>query len=443
MATGSSLMFSATALTWSNRYETRRPGLHVLGASDFLARFVVMMVFTPRLVARFAAALALFTGTLHGKEYRITVAPTSVDRAAQLVTFLLPPDAPKAGVLRGSGGEVPLQIQADGRASFIVAAQTAGQPAVFTLAEGTARKVAVGVEAKAGAGRLHVTVEGRPAFDYQMDKEALPRADIAPHYKRAGYLHPVYSPSGKVVTDDFRPRREHHHGIWSPWTKTSFQGRAPDFWNTHDKTGTVEFVGLDWTWSGPVHGGFVARHKMMDLSAPTPVAALHELWQVTAYNVPEARVFEIMVTQLCATNDPLILPEYHYGGMGLRGSSEWLGRDKPAILTSEGVTDRVKAHTNKVRWLHIGGTVSGSLTGIAMMGHSENFRAPQPVRVAEGEPFFCFAPSQGGEWRIEPGKPYVARYRYVVTDGPADRAKLDAFWNAFVLPATVSVESTP
>jgi hypothetical protein len=406
------------------------------------ARFVFLMVFPLRISVVCGIWLSGFGALLQGKDYRLTVAPAAVDRAAQVVTFSLPADAPRPAALRGAAGNVPLQVGADGQAAFVVVAQKAGEAAVFTLVSGGAAG-APAVETKTAAGRLHLTVGGKPVFDYQMDKEALPRPEIAAHYKRAGYLHPVYSPGGKIVTDDYRPRREHHHGIWSPWTKTSFQGRAPDFWNTHDKTGTVEFVGLDWTWSGPVHGGFVARHKMVDLSAPAPVAALHELWQVTAYNVPDAHVFDILLTQICATNDPLFLPEYHYGGMGLRGSAEWLGRDKPAILTSDGVTDRVKAHTNKMRWLHIGGPVEGALTGIAMMGHPENFRAPQPVRVAEAEPFFCFAPSQGGDWKIEPGKPYVARYRYVVADGPPDKARLDAFWNGFAVPAVVTLQALP
>lgn len=401
------------------------------------------MSFTLRFLSLTLAGAAWCGSVLSAKTFRVTVAATDVDRAAQVVAFTPPAEAKGFGVLTDAKrAPVPLQIDGSGVARFIVPAQKAGEALTFVLAEGTAAP-AKGVEVTKEASQLAIAVGGAPALAYQMDKDALPRPDIAAHYKRAGYLHPVFSPSGKLVTDDYRPRREHHHGIWSPWTKTSFQGRAPDFWNTHDKTGTVEFVGLDWTWSGPVHGGFVARHRMMDLSAPTPVAALHETWEVTAYNVAEARVFDVLLTQVCATNDPLILPEFHYGGMGLRGSGEWLGRDKPAILTSEGVTDRVKAHTNKMRWLHIGGPVGGALTGIAMLGHPDNFRAPQPMRVAEGEPFFCFAPSQGGDWRIEPGKPYVARYRFVVADGAPDRAKLDAFWHGYARRAEVTLEAVP
>jgi hypothetical protein len=400
------------------------------------------MSYHPRLVATAFVFAGFLANAASAKTFRVTVAAASSDRAAQVISFPLPGEAKGLGFLRDAKGAIlPIQVDGDGIARAVIPAQSAGEALSFTLTEG--KEIVSGVDVSNETKQLVVRVGGAPAFAYQMDKDSVPRPDIKPEYKRAGYLHPVYSPAGKVVTGDYHPGREHHHGIWSPWTKTSFQGRTPDFWNMHQKKGAVEFVGLDWTWSGPVHGGFVARHRMIDTTPPKPVTALHETWEVTAYNVPEARVFDVLLTQVCATNDPLILPEFHYGGMGLRGSSEWLGREKPAILTADGITDRAKAHTNKVRWLHIGGTVEGTLTGIAMMGHPENFRAPQPIRVGEGEPFFCFAPSQGGDWKIEPGKPYVARYRYVVADGAPDRARLDAFWNGYALPAAVMVEELP
>src|SRR5687767_14571182 len=70
---------------------SRHPGLHVPEASDFLARFRrFLMVFTPRLVAFFCAALAVSGASLLGKDYRLTVAPAPVDRAAQVVVFSLP-----------------------------------------------------------------------------------------------------------------------------------------------------------------------------------------------------------------------------------------------------------------------------------------------------------------------------------------------------------------
>lgn len=399
------------------------------------------MAFTPRLITVLATA-AICVNAAQAKNYRVTVAPTDVERAVQVVTFKLPSDAPRATTLKpASGHPLSLQVGSDGMASFIVPAQKAGDPLTFILGESAAPAAVAGVEAKADRQRVHLTINGAPLFDYQMDKEALPRPDIKPEYKRAGYLHPIRTPSGTIVSDDYPPQHIHHHGIWSPWTKTSFQGRAPDFWNMGAKTGTVEFVALDRTWSGAVHGGFVARHRFVDLSAPSPVVALHETWEVTAYGtLGSARVFDLVLTQTCASSDPLILPKYHYGGLGYRGRGEWLGRDKANFLTSEGERDRVKANGQPMRWVHIEGLVEGGGTaGLAVLGHPGNFRAPQPVRVHPNEPYVSFTPSFDSDWKIEPGKPYVARYRFIAADGAPDRAKLDAFWNGYALPAVVKV----
>lgn len=382
----------------------------------------------------------LLASSLAAKTHRVTVSAHESDRAAQLASFALPSDAPKPAALQAADGTVlPLQVDGEGLAWFIVPAQKGGEELTYTVTE-AAVAAANGVEVTQEAEELKVVAAGRPVFAYRLDKTAVPRPEIPDHYKRAGYLHPVLSPSGKVVTGDYHPRREHHHGLWSAWTNTRFQGRTPDFWNTHEKKGRVDFVGVDSTWSGPVHGGFTARTTFVDLSASTPVPALHEFWTVRTYPVANATVIDLMLTQVCATSDPLILPAYRYGGMGYRANSTWLGRDLPKVLTSEGETDRAKAHTQKVRWLHLGGPVDGAWTGLAMMDHPENFRSPQPVRVGEAEPFFCFSPSQGGDWSIEPGKPYVARYRFVVMDGEPDARALDAFWAGHATRAVVSVD---
>lgn len=377
------------------------------------------------------------------------VAPADVDRAVQVITVKVSPGATDLVATPENGGApLPVQLAKDGTATFVVPEQKAKQSLTFILSAGKL-PASGGVNVKRHQGALEFMVAGKPAFTYQMDKDAVPRPDIKPEYKRAGYLHPITTPAGTVVSDDYPAQHVHHHGIWTPWTKTSFQGRSPDFWNMGAKTGTVEFVALDRTWSGAVHGGFVARHKFVDLSAPSPVVALHETWEVTGYDVPSRgsgpalSVFELTLTQTCATNDPLILPQYHYGGFGYRGRGEWLGKDKAFFLTSEGTTDRVKANHERMRWVHLWGQLPGGPAGLTVLGHPENFRAPQPVRVHPNEPYVSFIPSQLGDWKIEPGKPYVARFRFVAFDGEPDRARLEALWQGYAHPAVVKLTSAP
>ena len=58
-------------------------------------------------------------------------------------------------------------------------------------------------------------------------------------YERSGYLHPVSSPRGRVVTDTFPIDHPHQHGVYSAWVKTNYDGRVIDFWNLAGGTGRV------------------------------------------------------------------------------------------------------------------------------------------------------------------------------------------------------------
>jgi hypothetical protein len=378
-------------------------------------------------------------------EAKIVVQAAAMDRAGVVVNFPWSDQFSAATQLRDAhGNRVEIQRHADGRGQFVLARVAAGEAPEFTIetnpAEGqpeSAREIAA-VQTVVRDDVLRVSVGGNDFFDYWITERPFPREGMNPLYARSGFIHPVRTPSGAVVTSSYPADHLHHQGIWSPWTKTRFQGRTPDFWNMGQGTGKVEFAALSRHWNGAVHGGFVAQHRFIDLSAPSPVVALNETWEVTVYHVAGAekpvRVFDLLITQVTATDDALELPEYRYGGLGMRGPEEWLGADRANFLTSEGETDRVKANATRVRWYHMGGLVSGALAGSAVLDHPENFRAPQPLRIHPKEPYACNTPSQLGDWQIEPGKPYVARYRFVIADGAPDAALLEAYWQGYAHP---------
>ncbi len=207
--------------------------------------------------------------------------------------------------------------------------------------------------------------------------------------------------------------------------------------------GRVEFVSLDETWSGRVHAGFRSKHRFIDLTSGKPVIALNESWQITAYASSATSshwMFDLVSEQHCATEHGLKLPEYRYGGVGVRGNWAWNGKDKTDFLTSEGETDRVKGHATRARWCYMGGQLDGASAGMAILCHPLNFRAPQPMRLHPTEPFFNYAPQQAGDMEIKPGEKYVSRYRFVVLDGAPVKAELDRLWNDYAHPPIVKVE---
>jgi hypothetical protein len=389
-----------------------------------------------------------FALTLNAAERpgRITVLAGDYDRRNSVVWFTWPSGARDFQQLADErGNTIALQTDQEGHACFIEKELKHGSARTYRLvaAESDA-SLRDGVQVAREGNRIKCSVANQPVFHYQADASELPRPDIKPIFQRGGFLHPILTPGGKLVTDDYPPNHLHHHGIWFPWTKTDFEGRQPDFWNMGEGKGRVEFAAVGETWSGLVHGGLNSRHRFVDLSAAEPKVALNETWQVTLYNVGRGAgrywMFDLVSTQQCATASPLRLPKYHYGGLGFRGNWTWNGKDKTSFLTSEGETDRVKGNETRGRWCHISGDVDGARAGIAILCHPDNFRAPQPMRLHPTEPFFCFAPSQLGDWEISPGKPYVSRYRFIVADGPPDNPELERLWNDYAHPPIITID---
>ncbi len=377
------------------------------------------------------------------KNVYVTVSAGALHRRETIVAFRLPEQfkAQFYGLRDSAGRTIPLQIDSKRQASFVLPELKAGTTISYQLMEAKAPGPQR-VELVRKGKKLAISTSNRRVLDFQTEGE-IPSEDIKPIFLRGGYIHPVYAPSGRIVTDDYPSDHYHHHGIWAAWTNTLFEDRKPDFWNMGDGTGKVEFVAVDDTWSGPVNAGFTSRQRYVDLSGKSPKTALNETWEVRVYNVGNGRttysMFDLVLTQECATNSPLVLPEYRYGGVGFRGHKDWKDKTKVSFLTSEG-KDRSNGHATRARWCHIGGVVEGQPVGIAILDHPGNFRAPQSMRIHPDDPFFNYAPVQLGQFEIVPGFRYVARYRYIVSDGPPDKAEIDRLWNDYANPPEVVVK---
>lgn len=392
-------------------------------------------------------AMLLASGPSYAQEaaldYAVTVAAGGFDRQGTVVSFPLPDELPADTYhLEGPEGQrVPLQVGVD-RAWFMLDQLAAGSERTYQLRTGAAD--AAGVELNRSDRALSFSVDGQPVLQYWVQPRPLPRPEIDSIYLRGGYLHPVRTPSGRVITGDYAEGHVHHHGVWAAWTNTEFRGRQPDFWNMGAGTGAVVPMALDSTWTGAVQAGFQARHRYVDYSAAEPVTALHETWTLRTYRAGTDgafpyRLFDITLKQSTASASPLILPEYHYGGAAIRGPDSWYGADNTQFLTSVG-RDRSDGNETRARWTYMGGTVDGQQAGIAMLSHPTNFRSPQPVRIHPEMPYFCYAPSQLGPFAIQPGEVYAARYRFVAFDGPPDPEALDRLWNDYAYPPAVTVE---
>lgn len=284
---------------------------------------------------------------------------------------------------------------------------------------------------------LRFTAAGKAVCSYQMEAGEVPPG-VDPVFRHGAHLHPLFTPSGRLVTGNHQPDHPWQRGVWMAWTKTEFGTAHPDFWNM-GKVGQkleaeVRFERLEKSWASGQSGGFTSRHVFLDHSSTPDRRVLEEVWEVTLAQASLegklANVIDLVSTQTCASDLPLKLPQYHYGGLGVRGNPAWNAVDAVTMLTSEG-HDRKAGDATKAKWVHLGGMVDGAPAGLAVLIHPQNFRFPQPLRLNPKNPQLCIAPSQDGDWAIEPGKPLVSKYRLLAYDGEADAGWLEARWQDY------------
>jgi hypothetical protein len=276
-----------------------------------------------------------------------------------------------------------------------------------------------------------------------------PGVDTA--YKRNGFIHPLMSPSGNILTM-VSPRDHYHHvGIWNPWTVVKIGDHVTDFWNLNSKQGTVRFAGVNAEYNGPVFGGFSVKQDHIDFQGKKPEElAINEVWDIRAWNtepVEGVKTYLVDMTSfLSAPGDaPITFEAYRYGGgIGIRTTPEW-NKDNSTVLTSEGKT-RKDADGSRARWTDLNGAFSNnSVSGITFFSHPANREHPEPMRVwpedqnGRGDLFFEFCPIRHKSWVLEPGNVYRLKYRMLVYDGKIDKTTADRLWNDFAYPPVVRI----
>ncbi|MBI4605637.1 MAG: PmoA family protein [Planctomycetes bacterium] len=337
------------------------------------------------------------------------------------------------------GAEVPVQLEAGPPRAvvWILEGLAAGSKRRYRIEPGEPKAAAPAAGVVAAREALTLRAAGKDVLRYNA-AEVQPPAGVEPIYARSGYIHPLWTPGGRLITNDFPLNHKHHHGVWMPWSQTELEGRAINFWEQNRAEGKVQHVSSEPV-SGPVAAGFKARHRFTDLKAaggPKPV--LDETWEVTVYGLEKPFVADFVSVQRCAGSTPLKLKQYRYGGFGFRGSADWEGKDGCEFLTSEGKT-RADGHATAARWCAVWGKVKGETAGISFFCHPSNFRHPQNMRIHDTEPFFNFAPCQTGDFEITPEKPLVSRYRLVIQDGKPDPGEVERLWRDYAEPPKVEV----
>jgi hypothetical protein len=285
---------------------------------------------------------------------------------------------------------------------------------------------------------IRVTLRGKPVLEYVKTARPVPEG-IEKHFRRSGYIHPIYTPTGQELTGDYPEDHAHQHALYFAWVKSKFDGKNVDFWNQAKDLGKIEFREVQKLNREKQNVSFSVKHAFMVKQGDKWIDAIHEVWTVTVHQTPDDHfLFDIVSVQNCVSEKPLSLSEYHYGGMAIRGNYQWLKEQedhsiKPGdlqFLTSDG-HDRWKGNHTRPNWVALSGKIDGQDMSATVFCSPKNFRAPQPVRLHPNKPYFCFSPMVEGPFEISPGNEYVSRYRYLVTSKAIDVNVIEKHWDEY------------
>ncbi len=289
-------------------------------------------------------------------------------------------------------------------------------------------------------------------------------------YDRAGYIHPVWTPDGKIITGDFSPEHIHQRGIFFTWKKIIFdKTEINGFWELGEEPGRIlpDRFGPSII-RGPVFADVVVFNKgdvkgkiyfkefcvVKIYGLPGENVWLFDMYfsqvpvnperpevqpteTTTATVILKGKVMRITEEQPKGTIS-MTIPKFQYGGMAFRGISDWLSKDVSLeVLTSEGKT-RLDADSTQARWIDYSGPVEKEWGGITIFDHPLNQRYPTPLRVHPELPYFCYSFVQNEPYIISSESPLGLIYRFLIHNGHPNKDVNERFAQDFVNPPEVS-----
>ena len=294
---------------------------------------------------------------------------------------------------------------------------------------------------------LRLQIGDRPVLQYNTAMVESP-GGIEPYYRRSGQIHPLFTPSGRIVSDDFPPDHAHQHAVFFAWVNTTFEGRHLDFWNQKEQTGRIEHAATLGMAGGPVFGQFQVKLRHDDMTAPGgPRPVLDEVWTVRAYNCERRlpRRFRV-AADLCRRGaaDDQQVSLWRHGTAGqprlVRPDREGEQRPRPGPERAERLPDQRGQGPGDGQPYPAGlGRPLGPDRRRARAASRSSIiprtsASPSRSGSIPTSPTSASRPMVPDSFEIAPGQPYVSHYRFVVHDGAPDVATLQRLWHDYSEP---------
>jgi hypothetical protein len=252
-------------------------------------------------------------------------------------------------------------------------------------------------------GRLELSENGSPVMVVNHGEQY---AEGAPeHLRRCCYVHPLHTPGGVQVTDDFPPDHYHHRGVFWGWPQVKTSGGEYDVWHLRGIGKKLERVEKRGANTVVMTALWVAGDKTHVRETATFTA--HPA-RGGARDLDAKVVLEALSGPVTLAGSPA--QGKSYGGLNVR----FAPRTSTAIRTSEGELRRDEDLVPHA-WAEMEGTFEGKRARLRVTPDPRNPGEPNVWCLR----FYGFiGPSFPGvkPWTVEPGKPLELAYRITVAD---------------------------
>jgi hypothetical protein len=265
-----------------------------------------------------------------------------------------------------------------------------------------------------GTTGLELSENGKPIFVYN---HGMILADGFPEaMRRSSYLHPVYSPNGALLSDDFNADHPHHRGISWMWPAVVVDGKNGDLWMV--KEFRQKFV----RWQAQEVGESQARLAVENGWFDGDRQFVKEDVEIIAHPAANDRRLLDFTLRFEALDQPVQIagtPEGKkgFGGFCFRFAPRDGGTEKTIIRTEAGVAkkDAVLApHT----WAELAGSFQGKPAGARVEDTSANPGYPKNGwLLRHGFGFLNVSYPGLNPITLEPGKPLTLKYRVTLFAG--------------------------
>lgn len=299
---------------------------------------------------------------------------------------------------------------------------------------------AVGATSAWGAPRSMFTAErtenwllvkdraGKPVLRYLRRRVA---GENGPSVEGACYTHPIYTPSGELVTDLAPADHPHHRGVFCGWVELQGEKKG-DWWGWGAKAPKEARLILNRE-ATTADAGKRLTLRLVNSWRAENAAVLEEVLSITIGDGPDSRVIDYDYRFTPPTGTPVVIAQNPFGGFCYRA----LPRGKLVVSGPDGEVDLPNAVYNRAetnwpaaRWYDLTyAAPDGKMNGVALINHPANPRSTWHVvrNIHMLNP--CIVAD--APLTISSGSPLRLRYRLVAHDGPANPSVLDRLAGEF------------